>query len=167
MIWKRRRITAAAVDGSAARDVAPHLEPIQLFVRTGVITGWIEPEGQRISDLLAGQPALRIRDDDDGWSTVSVEDILVAAPPRHASTRRIHRAKRRVAFDVPPYEIVGTAHLAPGTQLDPFVLRSGRPILPLTNAWIHDTDTDTDYHFDTAIVTVRAVAAARELLGPA
>jgi hypothetical protein len=166
VIWKRRRAAAAAIDGTAAREVAPELDPIKLFVRTGVIDGWIDAGGRRISDLMAEERVLRIRDA-DGWSTVSIADVLVAGPPPHLSTRRIHRVKRRVAFDVPPYEIVGTAHLPPGTQLDPFVLRTARPILPVTNAWVHDTDTGEDHHLETAIVTVSAITRGRELLGPA
>lgn len=167
MIWKRLRGTRDTVDGSAAIDSQPQLQPIQLFTTAGVISGAITDDGRRVSDLMLTDDEFRIQTDDDGWVSISLADVVLVVPPSHVSTRRIHRAKRRVAFDVPPYRIVGTAHLPPGTQLDPFVLRTGRPALPVTNAWIRNEVLDEDYHAEVAIIAVNAISSARELLGPA
>ena len=167
MIWKLRRSARDAVDGSTARQAEPLLEPIQLFTLDGEVLGAIAAEGRRISDLMAAEPALRIQTEDGAWSSISLAEVLIVVPPRQISNRRIHRTKRRVAFDVPPYRVVGTAHLPPGTQLDPFVLRTGRSALAVTNAWIRDDAADQDHHAEVAIVTVRAITGARELLGPA
>lgn len=157
--WNVRRATSpSAVEGSAARSIEPQLEPVQIFLRDGVVRGHVSPDGERLTDLLANQLGLRAQLADGTWSSYSLHDIVIVAPPPHASGRRIHRSKHRVELAAGPYTIIGTAHLPPGTQLNPFVLRTGRPVLPVTNAWVRaDFAEPIDQQFDVAIVVVKAV----------
>lgn len=166
--WSLRRGTSAgSVQGTAAVEIAPALEPIQVFLADRIITGHIAPEGERVTDVLAARAGIRVQVDDGTWEHVDVDAIILVAPPPHASIRRIHRARRRVELIAPPYAVTGTAHLPPGTQLDPFVLRTGRPVLPVTGAWVRvPGDASIDQHLDVAILTVHAIEIARELLSP-
>lgn len=164
--WSLRRgASSRSVEGTAAVELVPALEPIQVFLADRIINGLIAPEGERVTDLLAARAGLRVQVGEDAWEHVSVDEILLVAPPPHASQRKIHRARRRVELSVAPYTVTGTAHLPPGTQLDPFVLRTGRPVIPVTDAWVRiEGDASTDQHFDVAILTVAAIDYARELL---
>lgn len=165
--WSLRRGTSSrAVEGTAAREVVPALEPVQIFLADRVVRGAVVPDGERLTDLIANQLGLRVQLEDGSWEGLSIDDIILVAPPPHASQRRIHRAKRRIELTADPYKITATAHLPPGTQLDPFVLRTGRPVLPVTGAWVRiEEDASSDQQLDVAIVTVKAISMARELLG--
>lgn len=164
--WSLRRGTSSeTVQGTAAVELVPALEPIQVFLADRIINGHIAPEGERVTDLLAARRGLRIQDENGEWETVDVADIVLVSPPPHTSQRRIHRARRRVELEVPPYLVTGTAHLPPGTQLDPFVIRTGRPVIPVTGAWVRiEGDPTSDQHLDVAILSVAAIERARELL---
>lgn len=165
--WKQRRGTEPqAIDGAAARELAPSLEPVRLYLADRVVVGSMPADDRRVSDLLVSGDHLRVQEDDGTWASYPLAELVVVEPPAHASLRRIHRAKRRVELVAAPYRIVGTTHLPPGTQLDPFVLRTGRPAIAVTNAWVHRDDGSIDDHLDVAIVTVDRISFARELLGP-
>lgn len=164
--WSLRRGTSSqSVQGTAAVELEPALEPIQVFLTDRIISGLIAPEGERVTDLLAVRKGIRVQVDEGRWEHIDVGDIVLVAPPPHASQRRIHRSRRRVELTLPPYTVTGTAHMPPGTQLDPFVLRTGRPVIPVTGAWVRvEGDASTDQHLDVAILSVHAIDHARELL---
>lgn len=139
----RRGRSAGATDGSAAREVQAHLEPIRLFRATDTVDGWLVVGGERVTDLLNLRESLRICTDarSDTWATVEREDLLlVAPPPLGAPTgRAIHRHKRRVMASVGPYTVEGIVHLPPGLPLDPFLLRTRQHFMPMTNAIVTAT----------------------------
>ena len=123
------------------------------------------PDGERLTDLIANQLGLRVQLDDGSWEGLSIDDIVLVAPPPHTSQRKIHRTRWRIELTAEPYKIIGTAHLPPGTQLNPFVLRTGRPALPVTGAWMRvEGDPSSDQDLDVAIVIVKSISMARELL---
>ncbi len=56
-----RRATGAEItDGSTARDLAPHLEPISISTARGSFDGWIVAAERRVTDLLNDDPHLRV-----------------------------------------------------------------------------------------------------------
>ena len=161
----RRGASSSATVGSSAVELIPDVAPIQVFLADRIVTGHIATEGERITDLLAERRGLRVQLEDGTWEQIDVDDIRLVAPPPHASKRRIHRSKHRVQLLVPPYKVMGVVHLPPGTQLDPFVLRTGRLVLPVTGAWLlGDGDPSVDQQLDVAILAVHAIETAKELL---
>lgn len=166
-LWGKARGTSpAAIDGAAARSLAPSaLAPVRLYLRDRVVDGAVDAEGERMTDLLTSRAALRVMGDTGSWVAYAREEIVAVAPPPHVSSRRLHRARRRVEFVAPPYIVTGTAHLPPGTQLQPFVLRSGRLALPVTGAWLRTEDGSIDEDLDVAIMLVPGIVMAREIIG--
>jgi len=144
--WKVGRTTGSEhTDGSAARDLAPHLEPISVFASDRSFEGWIVAAERRVTDLLNDHQHLRVCIDAaaDVWEDVDRDEILFVAPPERATDlqRRVHRRKNRLVALVGAYVVTGTVHILPGTTLDPYLLRRKLPFLPMTDAWVtHRTD---------------------------
>lgn len=144
--WKVSRATGSHLtEGSAARDAAPHLEPISVFTGRGSFEGWIVAAEKRVTDMLNEHQHLRVCLDaaTDVWEAIDRNEILFVAPPERTTDpqRRIHRRKNRLVALVGPYVVTGTAYLSPGTDLDPFLLRRQVRFLPMTDAWVtHRTD---------------------------
>ena len=111
-------------------------------------------------------PGCRIR----CLETFDRDEILFVAPPDRATDpqRRLHRRKNRLIAIVGPYVVTGTAHLPPGTDLDPFLLRRQMRFMPLTDAWVtHRTDGSVDIARSVVIVNtanLRELKAALELI---
>lgn len=143
--WKVGRATQAAnIEGSAARSIEPHLEPIQLFTHDGRVTGWIVALDERVTDVLNRRETLRICVDasEDAWADVDRDELLLVAPPLRTgpNPRRIHRHKRRVRILLGRYTVEGVAHLPPGMPLDPFLLRTRQHFVAVTDAIVTDAD---------------------------
>ena len=148
--WRVSRATSGPItDGNAARDLAPHLEPISIFTARGSFDGWIVAAERRVTDLLNDHGHLRVCLDAaaDQWQDVDREDILFVAPPGRPvdPQRRISRRRNRLVVLVGPYVVTGTAHILPGATLDAYTLRRQVRFLPLTDAWVtHRTDPSVD-----------------------
>ncbi len=143
--WTIRRGTQpSGMQGSTARDLAPHLEPIHLFTTMGRIDGWIVAVEERVTDLLNQRDAVRICTDPatDSWSSIDRDDLLLVAPPpmTGSSGRAIHRSKRRVLARVGQYSVEGIVHMPPGMPLDPYLLRTRQHFLPMTRAVVSSSD---------------------------
>ena len=133
--WKVSRATGSHLtDGSAAREPAPHLEPISVFTTKGRFDGWIVAAEQRVTDLLNEHSHLRMCLDAaaDAWEDIERDDLLFVAPPSRATDpqRRISRRKNPLVALVGTYVVTGTAHIQPGTTLDPYLLRRQVRFLP-------------------------------------
>jgi len=171
--WKVNRATGAELtEGSAARDATPHLEPISIFTERGDFDGWIVAAERRVTDMLNEHQYVRVCLDaaSDEWEAVDRDEILFVAPPERATDpqRRIHRRKNRLIATVGPYVVTGTAHLPPGTDLDPFLVRRQMRFMPLTDAWVtHRTDPSVELTRPVVIVNtanLRELKAALELV---
>ena len=145
--FARRGRTTEEVTTDAV-DVAS--EPVEVYTADAVVGGLLATGGRRISDILNSSSGLDLLDpwtatylDGDrsnveevasGW--VDAHEILFVAPPVHTSRRelRVHRHHRRLRVTIAPFEISGTIHMRPGTQLDHYVSRSPHQFVPLTNA---------------------------------
>ena len=143
--WNRRVTGSQVTEGSAARDLAPHLERISVFTTQGSFDGWIVAGERRVTDMLNDHAHLRVCLDAraDQWQMIDRDDILFVAPPPRATDpqRRISRRRNRLVALVGSYVVTGTAHIQPGATLDPYTLRRHVRFLPLTDAWVtHRTD---------------------------
>jgi hypothetical protein len=171
--WNVRRGTRSDLSqGSVAYDLTPSLQPIRLFTADRCIEGWVVAAEERITDLLNQRESIRVCVDaaNDAWDTVSRDDLLLVAPPAQVSNpqRRVHRRKHRLLALVGPYVVNGVAHLAPGTDLDPYLLRTRQRFLPMTNATVtHRTDHELEQDLPVVIVNVGNLTELRPLLTPA
>jgi hypothetical protein len=161
--WNWRRGSAGGVaSGSAALAMTgTDLAPIELYTADARIVGWIEANGQRVTDLLNDQDELRLwhpspgpiappvtdgsatdpappGDDSGEWQSIVTQQLILAMPPEWRAARqlRLHRKLRRVAISAGPFSITGNLHLAPGGEMDEQLLFRGRRFLPLTDAYI-------------------------------
>jgi hypothetical protein len=168
--WKVSRATGSQLtEGSAARDLEPHLEPISVFTARGSFDGWIVAAEKRMTDLLNEHPNLRVCLDaaTDHWETVDRDDILFVAPPERATDpqRRISRRRNRIVALVESFVVTGTAHVQPGATLDPYLLRRQVRFLPLTDAWVtHRTDPEVAFSRPVLIVNTMNLVELRSAM---
>lgn len=176
--WRTQPDPAGAVMTTAA-DEKSSLEPVELYTPTALITGMVAPEGRRLSDILNGNSQLPVRDARStslfseldgsaggGWTPVSVDDILLAMPPEHASSRqlKIHRRQHRVRIRTGPFSFFGTAHVLPGTKLDRYVLQSRMRFLAVTNAHVYsEADPAWERRARVVLVNVRPLEDLTEV----
>lgn len=171
--WNVRRGTASELsEGSAARDITPVLQPIQVFTAEHRVEGWIIASQERVTDLLNERDVMRIcvDADSDRWETINRDQVLLVAPPERRTNpqRRVHRQKRRLMALVGSYVVSGVAHLQPGAGLDPYLLRTRQHFLPMTDAIVtHRTDPSVEHEFPVVIVNVGNLTELRALLAPA
>ncbi len=111
-------------------------------------TEWLEADiaggRRRVTELLneGEEISVWVRDataEGDGsgrWRSIATDSILFVVPPPHSSDRQlqIHRRLRRLAIVVGPYRVKGRAHLTPGAEIDPYLLRRTERFVPLTEA---------------------------------
>ena len=156
--WNWRRGPGpTATQGSAAVAVSAELAPIELYTADARIVAWIAPNGQRVTDLLAGQDELRLWRPSPGpldttgmpavtpevggeqgeWQSLPTARVILAMPPEWRASRqlRLHRRLRRAAIVAGPFSVTGNVHLHPGAEVGPHLLR-GQSFLPLTDAYI-------------------------------
>lgn len=177
--WNWQRRGAALTEGSAAIAAQEELRPIQLYTAGGLLTAAVAPNGERMLDILNRQPHLRLKDADftpyytdtalshsPGWMSVARDVVLLVAPP-HSSPRQVHlhRRQRRVEISVPPFTLVGNAHMPPGFRLNDFVRRQHHAFIPVTEAWLrHDQNATFDRSVPVVLVNVSRVQGIRDLL---
>lgn len=179
--WNWRRGPGpSATQGSAALAVSPELAPIELYTADSRIVGWIAPNGQRVTDLLASANDLRLwrpspgRLDEIGipaaepqigaesgeWQSLPSAQVILAMPPEWRASRqlRLHRRLRRAAILAGPFSVTGNVHLPPGVQVGPHLLR-GQSFLPLTDAYIlHNGEPPFEHVVSVVIVNAAHVA---------
>lgn len=167
--WPRGAGASRAAATGALELVRPP-EPIRVFRADGEVEGWIAASGQRVTDLLNANPSLRIQldaADSERWIEVERDTILLVTPPPHAGQRqrRVHRQRRRVRATVGPFDVVGTAHLTPGSGLDPYLLRTRQAFLPMTDVVISRRDhPGWEQEAAVAIINVGNLSALHALL---
>ncbi len=180
--WNPRRggPGPSATQGSAALALAPELAPIELYTADSRIVGWIAPNGQRVTDLLASQDELRLwrpspgrLDDtnapaangrlpgDNGeWESLPTAQVILAMPPEWRASRqlRLHRRLRRAAVVAGPFSVTGNVHLPPGVEVGLHLARS-QAFVPLTDAYIlHSGEPPFEHVVSVVIVNSAHVA---------
>lgn len=178
--WKPQRRRTPPTAGSAALDIADELHPVMLYVPGGVLIGQVAPNGERLLDIVNRQPSLRVKDADfvpyytdldatraPEWTSVNRSDVRLVAPPDHQSPRqlRVHRRQRRVELEVPPFRVVGNAHMPPGFELNDFLRRQHEAFIPVTMALLQHRDNPSfDRSVPVVLVNVAHARGVRDLL---
>lgn len=176
--WDLR--TRSDGDAPTATEAAFELEPVELYTTTAMIFGVVDPQGQRLSDMLNANSHLSIRDArstsllnevpgsaGEGWTAIAADDILLAMPPEHIShrQRRVNRRQHRVRITTGPYVVVGNAHVPPGVDLDAYALRKRIKFLAVTKALVYSTvDPALERMAEVVLVNVGPMADLSEVL---
>ena len=108
--------------------------------------GYVENEGERLTDLLNRAESVVVReafvesfDDDtvtnlgDGEVDRSILYAVEASGNRGDTTRRIHTVRHRLQVQLGPYSALGLLHSLPGQMPLPH-LHSRGPMIPLSDA---------------------------------
>lgn len=140
----------------------PELQPIRVYTAEAVFDGWMAFQDERLTDLLPQLEDLAVlpdgadRNDPRAWMRVESGQVLIVVPPPHVSPpeRRAVRDKREVRLRVGAFRVVGTAHLRPGLEHDPYT-RVTRPFLPLTGASVMREDGSEWTAYEVVIVNLR------------
>ena len=148
----------------------PPSERIRVYARDMEISGWVQPSGERITDILrrggelAFLPDGADASDPDSWLSLVSDSVLVVVPPPHVSPpeRRLRRQTQRVRVRVGQYEVTGTAHLRPGFEQD-LMLRATQPFLPLTDATLATESWPEVLPYDVVIVNLAEVQEISEI----
>jgi hypothetical protein len=155
-------------------EAAPHtapregLEPVRVLLADADLAGWVEPHGERLTDILQRRstlPFLPAFAQAEEWVELSSRDLYAVVPPPHVSPPefRVQRQRQQVLARFGRYAVIGIAHLRPGEEQDP-LLRATRPFLPLTEATLTmDGEDSNALHLDVLIVNLAHV----EEFGPA
>jgi hypothetical protein len=178
--WRRQRIAGTDTDGATALAPMRELEQVELYTANAMVSGLVAPEGERMSDILNRRRPLLVheaRQTDFGatdqaepatrMSSFDCDQILLAMPPAHAGNpaRRIHRKRHRVQLDVSPFQVVGTAHMPPGSMLDPYLLRTRTAFVAVTDAVVRLPDTPSFVRLaEVVLVNTAAITAIDQML---
>lgn len=180
--WNWRRGPGpTATQGSAALAAAPELAPIELYTADARIVGWIAPNGQRVTDLLATKDELRLwrpspgpldemsplteadpalAEENGEWESLATARVILAMPPEWRASRqlRLHKRLRRAALAAGPFSVTGNIHLQPGFEVGPHLLRSAG-FIPLTDAYLlHNGDPPFEHVVSVVIVNAAHVS---------
>lgn len=174
--WGKQSSAATA----PAIEPVPALEPVELYTKHAMVFGYVDPQGQRLSDILNSNSHLSIDDArstsmlnaapgsaGEGWTSIATDEILLAMPPEHVSSRqlRVNRRQHRVRISTGPYVVIGNAHVPPGVGLDAYALQRRIKFLAVTSALVYSTlDPALERMAKVVLVNVGPVAELTEVL---
>lgn len=177
--WEWRAKPQGVTAAAAVLD-EPQLEPAEIYTKTGMVFGMVEPEGRRMSDILNSNSHLAIRDprstslhssvdgtQGEGWTSLPTAAILLVMAPQRTSPRqmRIHRRQHRVRISTGPYVLVGNAHVPPGSDLDAYALQKRIKFLAVTQAAVYsNVDPAFERMAQVVLVNVRTADDLTEVL---
>jgi hypothetical protein len=92
---------------------------------------WAPVDG---SSQLATAPGLKSVDPYDLVIVVAGDDSLPEMSSDERSAHRVHKVSYEVALEVPPYRVVGTVYLYPGSEPDSLLNRSSDMFVPVVDA---------------------------------
>jgi hypothetical protein len=135
---------------------------------------WAPVDG---SEELAPAPGLQRIDPFDLIAVFAGVDTLPSWSDAERAAHKLHKVAYDVALEVPPFRVVGTVYLFPGSEPERLLDRSTELFVPVTDAVallgdrpINDPDVDVvlvnrSYLRGVSQVDRRTVDAARALLG--
>jgi len=124
-----RLVGKMAIDGRLS-DVLNKREPIPIDDVT-----WAPADS---SDPLAPAPGLRSIDPYDLVIVLTGNDSVQDRTADQSSAHRVHKVSYEVALEAPPYRVIGTVFLYPGSEPDTLLQRSSDMFVPIVDAtaWI-------------------------------
>jgi len=135
---------------------------------------WAPADG---SSELTPAPGLERVDPFDLIAVFAGAGSLPSFTDAERAAHKLHKVSYDVALEIPPYRVVGTVYLFPGSEPDRLMDRSTELFIPVTDAVallgerpLNDADVDVvlvnrSYLRGVAQVDRRTVEAARALLG--
>jgi len=168
MFWRRK---AQDFDPDPnPTDVGAKLAPVRIFTADATVDGWVDLAGQRLSDVLNGEELLSVSRTSDpterDWHAYERDHLLLVVPPPLIADQRLrrHRVKRRLLVKTGQYIVRGLVHMIAGIELDPFLARSQQHFLPVTEAWITNSQRpEVDEEHASLLINVRSTAQALKL----
>jgi hypothetical protein len=120
------RLTGRMLIDGRLSDVLNRREPIPI-----VDVSWAPIDG---SEPLGPAPGLKSVDPYDLILVLAGEDSLPGMTDEERTAHRVHKVSYEVALEVPPYRVVGTIQLYPGSEPETLLNRSSEMFLPVINA---------------------------------
>ncbi len=113
-------------------DVLNRREPIDIDE-----VSWAPIDG---SAEMAPAPGLKSIDPYDLVIVFADDESLPAKTDEERAAHRVHKVTYEVALEAPPYRIIGTVQLYPGSEPDSLLQRSSEMFVPLVDAaaWLGD-----------------------------
>ncbi len=153
------RTSVAPVKGAAD---AQDLQPIRLYLAEMVLVASVNPDDERMTDILNHGGELRVLPagaepgEPASWMSVPIDELEMVVPPRHVSPphKRIERDRHPVHLRVGGWDLTGTATFKPGSEQDA-VLLSIQPFLPLTDVSMASVDHPWPETYEVVIVNLR------------
>jgi hypothetical protein len=92
---------------------------------------WAPVDG---SEPLVPAPGLKTVDPYDLVIVLAGDDSLPGMSEEERSAHRVHKVSYEVALEVPPYRVIGTVFLYPGSEPDSLLNRSAEMFVPIVEA---------------------------------
>jgi hypothetical protein len=120
-----RLIGRMMVDGRLS-DTLNKREPIEIVdVQWGPVDG---------SEPMVAAPGLKTVDPYDLVVVIAGDDSLPEMSDEGRTAHRVHKVSYEVALEVPPYRVVGTVYLHPGSEPESLLSRSSEMFVPIVEA---------------------------------
>ena len=111
---------------SRLSDALNKREPIEIVdVQWGPVDG---------SEPMVAAPGLKTVDPYDLVVVIAGDDSLPEMTENGKAAHRVHKVSYEVAIEVPPYRVIGTVYLHPGSEPDSLLSRSSEMFVPIVEA---------------------------------
>ena len=120
------RLTGRMMIDGRLSDVLNRREPIEIVdVQWGPVDG---------SEPMVAAPGLKAVDPYDLVIVIAGDDTLPELTEEGRTAHRVHQVSYEVALEVPPYRVIGTIDLHPGSEPDSLLSRSSEMFAPVVQA---------------------------------
>ena len=120
------RLTGQMMIEGRLSDALNKREPIELLtVQWGPVDG---------SEPMVDAPGLKTVDPYDLVIVVAGDDSIPEMSEDGRAAHRVHKVSYEVAIEVPPYRVIGTVFLHPGSEPDSLLSRSSEMFVPIVEA---------------------------------
>ena len=120
-----RLVGRMMIDGRLS-DALNRREPIEITdVQWGPVDG---------SEPMVAAPGLKTVDPYDLVVVIAGDDSLPEMTDDGKAAYKVHKVSYEVALEVPPYRVVGTVYLHPGSEPDSLLSRSSEMFVPIVDA---------------------------------
>ena len=120
------RLTGTMMIDGRLSDALNKREPIDIErVQWGPVDG---------SEPMVAAPGLKTVDPYDLVIVVAGDDSIPEMSDEGRTAHRVHKVSYEVAIEVPPYRVIGTVYLHPGSEPDSLLSRSSEMFVPIVHA---------------------------------
>jgi hypothetical protein len=177
----RRRKDPEQPGQSPPEAAADELAVVELWTAEGRRTVAVEMGGKRMTDVLNGDPILRVvpihaaegetpasvkAGPGQVWLDLDIDEVLLAFPPAQLTDprRRLHRPRQLIELRAGPFEVSGSVSVPPGAQAAGFLFRKGARFEPVTRAVVRDTRFELfEQRAEVVLVNLRRVDVLRDV----